>query len=325
MRLQRKRTATSHSTERKTDPPLYLENTMSDRNHRLDRFEHADRIHRLAERQEAGRALLRWFGVVAAGTLVAALVVVGRAEAAPRAPAEEAASGAPAAARSAAAPVLMLRPGDWRQDPGSYVLPAALGAHPREWPTDGWYRVTVKSAGVQVQAVKTPAQGMPDFLREIALQVIDPASPPSDRGEAEAEAIDTRYLRVPGTALASGLVPAVAFQRGVLTPRLDHAYALSLGPQPFTLTVSNGLRNSRGVPYGDGAVYTVRMGEDSYSFHVQGGYGWETTVLLAADLDGDGRPDFVVQSGDHETLLLSSRARAGLNPPAAVLVTQSGC
>ena len=173
------------------------------------------------------------------------------------------------------------------------------------WPTGNWYRVTSKAQALQVQAV---------------------AAPVSAHGEEEAEAVDTRYIRVPGARIAEGLLPIVAFPRGVLTPRVDHAYRLTLDGQAFTLTVSNGLRSKAGVAYGDGAVYTVRIGNDSYSYHLAGGPGWESTVLAAADLDGDGKPDFIVQIGGQEVLLLSSQAQAGLNAPAAVLALQAdGC
>lgn len=280
----------------------------------------SDRIAKLKERIEARRALLRWFGVMAAGTVFAALAVTGKAHA-------QDITAPPAGTQLANAQAgLMLRPGDWTQDNGSYLLPAGLDANPRNWPTSGWYRVTAKADALQVQPVATPERGMPDFLREIAMQVIDASAPVTTRGEAEAEAIDTRYVRLPGAQLAEGRVPTVAFSRGVLTPRLDHVYELKLGDAPFTLTVQNGLRNKAGVAYGEGAVYTVTMDGESYSFHVQGGNGWETTIVLAADLDGDHKPDFIVRVGDQEMLLMSSRTRPGLNPPAAALVVLSeGC
>lgn len=188
---------------------------------------------------------------------------------------------------------LMLRPG------------IEHGIDPVTTPRDGWYRVTHKEASLQVQAVSAPVP-VP--------------------GEEEAEAIDTRYIRVPGARIAEGRLPTVAFTRGALTPRIDHAYQLALGDTPFTLMVRNGLRNGAGVAYGGGAVYSVSLGEDSYSFHLEGGPGWETQILLAADIDSDGRPDFIVRIGDQEVLLLSSRAHMGLNPPAAVLsLMNDGC
>jgi hypothetical protein len=176
---------------------------------------------------------------------------------------------------------LMLRPG------------IETGLDTASLPADGWYRVTNKDRVLQVQAV---------------------AAPVSVPGEEEAEAIDTRYIRVPGARIAEGRLPAVAFPGGLLTPQVDHAYQLALGGTPFTLTV------------GDGAVYTVQIGEDSYSFHVDGDMDGESRILAAADIDSDGKPDFIVQVGDQEVLLLSSRTQPGLNPPAAVLaLSADGC
>jgi hypothetical protein len=160
-------------------------------------------------------------------------------------------------------------------------------------PADGWYRVTNKEGALQVQAVTAPV---------------------SVPGEEEAEAIDTLYIRVPGARIAEGRLPAVVFADGVLTPQIDHAYQLALGGTPFTLTV------------GEGGIYTVQIGEDSYSFHVDGDMDGQSRVLAAADIDSDGKPDFIVQVGDQEVLLLSSRTRPGLNPPAAVLaLSADGC
>lgn len=176
---------------------------------------------------------------------------------------------------------LMLRPGIEAE-----VDASSLAA-------DGWYRVTNKDRVLQVQAV---------------------AAPVSVPGEEEAEAIDTRYIRVPGARIAEGRLPAVDLADGVLTPQVDHAYELALGGTPFTLTV------------GDGGIYTVRINDDSYSFHVDGDVGGDSRVLAAADIDSDGKPDFIVQIGDREVLLLSSRTQPGLNPPAAVLALRAdGC
>jgi hypothetical protein len=136
---------------------------------------------------------------------------------------------------------LMLRPG------------IEAGTDDASLPADGWYRVTNKEGALQVQAV---------------------AAPVCAPGEAEAEAIDTRYIRVPGARIAEGRLPAVALPHGVLTPRIDHAYQLALGRTPFTLTVGQG----------DGAVYTVSVGEDSYSFHLPGAVARGSRVLAAATM-----------------------------------------
>jgi hypothetical protein len=168
-------------------------------------------------------------------------------------------------------------------------------------PAFDWYRVTHKQDALQVTAVAAPV-----------------AAP----GEAEAEAIDTRYIRVPGARIAEGRLPTVALADDQLVPRQDHAYALALGARPFTLSIASGPAVELGLPAGEGTVYTVRIDEDSYSFRLRGAGDGESRIVAAADIDSDGKPDFIVQVGDRELLLLSSRAEPGLNPPAAVLALQ---
>lgn len=264
----------------------------------------SSRLDSFCEHLASTRRVLGRFGIAAALAVLAAACMNARAES----PIQDG---------------LMLRPGQWTPVEGSYVLPAALDGNPREWPIYDWYRVINKGTTLQVEVVAPPERGLPDFLREIAMQMVDPDAV-STRGEMEAEAVDTRYIRVPGAHLKEGRLPAVSFPRGTLTPRLDHAYEFVLDDKPFTLTVQNGLRNKAGVAYGNGALYTVRSGDETYSYYLQGGAGWETRILAAADLDGDGKPDFIVQIGEQEMLLLSSQAKPGRNAPAAVLAMQTG-
>jgi hypothetical protein len=185
-----------------------------------------------------------------------------------------------------------VRAGEWA-DAGLMVragIDAELDV--QDLPADGWYRVTSKQGALQVVAVTLPM---------------------SAPGEEEAEAVDTRYIRVPGARIAEGRLPVVAFADGVLAPRADSAYQLALGDRPFTLTVSAD------------AVFTVHTGDDSYSFRVDADMEAGVTVMAAADIDSDGKPDFIVQAGDVELLLLSSRTAPGINPPAAVLALHDGC
>ena len=158
-------------------------------------------------------------------------------------------------------------------------------------PSDGWYRVINKQGALQVLPVDAPV---------------------SAPGEEEAEAIDTRYIRVPGARIAEGRLPTVAFADGLLAPEADKAYALALGGQHFTLAVSST------------GVLTVSVAEGSYSFSLEGDIERGLTILAAADIDSDGLPDFIVRLGELEALLLSSRTQPGLNPPAAVFALH-GC
>ena len=176
---------------------------------------------------------------------------------------------------------------------GQMLRPVGEAIDIAQLPTDGWYRVTDKDSALQVQAV---------------------AAPVSAPGEEEAEEIDTRYIRVPGARIAEGRLPTAADTGIVLAPGLNRAFHLELAGTPFTLTVRNGL------------VYTVATGEGSYSFYVDGGMSEESALVAVADIDSDGKPDFILRVGDRELLLLSSIANPGLNPPAAVLAMHTdGC
>ena len=73
-----------------------------------------------------------------------------------------------------------------------------------------------------------------------------------------------------------------------------------------------------------GVRYAIGYGGRSYTYLV-GPRGAQTRVAAVADLDGDGRPDFLVHVCDRALyLLLSSRAEPGANLPTAELPA-NGC
>jgi hypothetical protein len=66
-----------------------------------------------------------------------------------------------------------------------------------------------------------------------------------------------------------------------------------------------------------GIEYTLGYGGDSYRY-VLGAPGADRTVVRAvADVDGDRKPDFVIDVDGNVYLLLSTQARPGENAPTA--------
>ena len=78
-------------------------------------------------------------------------------------------------------------------------------------------------------------------------------------------------------------------------------------------------------PYGRGAQYTIEYDGQKYEYSL-GTQGWASRILAVMDVDGDGKPDFHISTGDGvEYLLLSSQAKPGRNAPSASLASVGGC
>jgi hypothetical protein len=235
------------------------------------------------------------------------------------------------AAGPAAEPGVLLRAGTWNGDVGSFSTPAPLAdIKPSQWPTQGWFRLVQGSKHIEVSAVQPPKKGLPDFLKDIAQQLtIDTAQMNLPSPEGTEALDDSLYLRVPGVQLRSGAAPTYQFKNGTaqLSPQLDYKYELTLGGAAFAVTVQNGLRNKSGASYGDGALYTIEHGGARYEYLLEG-YGWDSRISAIADLDADGKPDFIIYVGGSnsggEFVLLSSKAKPGRNRATAALFSM-GC
>ena len=157
------------------------------------------------------------------------------------------------------------------------------------WPEDGWYRLVTTEQGVEVRAVK-----------------------PSERaGMLPGDAL---FFRLPGTQLKTGMRRSYRHLE-VMHQRLGRDHELSLGAMRFSIRVDE-------APAG--IQYAIGYGGHSYNY-VLAPLGSETSVRAVADLDGDARPDFLVDVEDHTTLLLlSTQAQPGLNLPTAELPAHGG-
>lgn len=228
----------------------------------------------------------------------------------------------------------MLREGIWSGGVGSYAVPQALhGMAPAKWPVQGWYRLTLGATSIRSAAVAAPGQRTPDFLRSIGqqVQVTLAASLEDEPASVDFNEEVSRhlYLRVPGLKLAQGSLAVHVFKNGTpsIVPQLNRRYTLVWGKRPFSFSVSNGFRAKNGALHGQGAQYTVEYGGNAYTYDL-GGYGWGSSVLAITDLDGDGRPDFLINvngaNSALEAVLLSSQAKPGKNAPTASLAAK-GC
>ncbi len=230
------------------------------------------------------------------------------------------------AARAAppAEPGTLLREGVWGNGVGQYEVPATLATlAPAAWPHDGWVRLSIDKAGVHSERVAVERGEVPAFLESIIAQL------GTEAPDVMVEVPDRIFLRVPGVQLREGTLAAYRFRNGTthLTPELDFRYELELDGRAFAFTVQNGRRTASGASYGSGALYTIEYDGERYEY-LLGEFGWDSYVEAIADLDGDGKPDFIVRvagnNSGYEAVLLSSKARPGRNVPTASLVN-GGC
>jgi len=130
---------------------------------------------------------------------------------------------------------------------------------------------------------------------------------PGERARSPADAL---FFRLPGTALRQG-VHASYLDDEVLQPVAGRGPAAGR----FSLRVEQA---------DAGVQYAIGYAGHRYTY-LLGPRGASTSVRAVADLDGDARPDFVVDTDDSTFLLLSSRAQPGLNLPTAELPAHGGC
>jgi hypothetical protein len=117
------------------------------------------------------------------------------------------------------------------------------------------------------------------------------------------------YLHRPGAALVDGVRINHGFPTEAFRPVVGHRYTRMLGRTEYGFRVwSNAVGTAFVISY-DGADHEYLLGLPAAA----------TRVHAIADLDGDRKPDFVVEVGGETFLLLSSDAKAGTNLPSAQL------
>jgi hypothetical protein len=152
------------------------------------------------------------------------------------------------------------------------------------WPQEGWYRLVPREEGVEVRSVKPT--------------------------EVDSVPADALFFRLPGTTLKTGLRASYRHLEVLAQPQLGRDHELKMGRTRFSIRVEE----TRA-----GIEYAIGYGGATYSY-VLAPAGASTAVLAVADLDGDTRPDFLVEvEGDTIYLLLSTQARPGPNLPTAEL------
>ena len=200
--------------------------------------------------------------------------------------------------------------------PGHYDgAVGALDAPLSEMPDAGWYVLVKDGAGSYVRRIPEARGARPLFLRELELAT------PENSATLQSALGQLFYVNLPRTALAEGPVTEVKLRSRALSPANGRAYPLALGATLFTLTVNNGMKGRAGAHY----VLDVKGVKYEYLLD---GFGWDSEIQYAGDLDRDGRPDLIVYVNGNTTgtwyLLLSSLAKPGMNAPAARL-SSAGC
>lgn len=159
------------------------------------------------------------------------------------------------------------------------------------WPGDGWYRLVPHERAIEVRPVRPGSENLVPT--------------------------DALYLRLPGTTLKQGDRPSYRHPATLAQPRLGQDHELTLGKTRFSLRVENEAK---------GMQYVIGYGGQTYTYVLGPFDATRTSVRAVADLDGDTRPDFLVDVDDATYLLLSTRAVPGLNRPAAELwARHEGC
>lgn len=149
---------------------------------------------------------------------------------------------------------------------------------------EGWYEIAVTADAVAVRAVAQPHCG--DAVKQ-----------------------DAMYLHLPGAPLSEGVRINHGFAAEEFRPVAGQEYRRTLGRTDYSFRVASSPAGTEYVISYDGKAHRYLLGLPAAA----------TRVHAIVDLDGDRRPDFLVQVGDELFLLMSSGAKPGMNLPTAQL------
>ena len=203
----------------------------------------------------------------------------------------------------------LLLPGHYDGDIGS------LDAIPQDAPASGWFVLVKDAAGMYVRRIPDTPGSRPAFMRELERAT-------QDNGATLQSALGQLfYVNLPQAALREGAVVEVPLQPA----RADSGER----PRLFTDTGRDAVLADREqrMEGRAGAHYVIEQDGQRYEYLLDG-FGWDSEIQLAGDIDRDGRPDFVVYVNGNSAgtwyLMLSSEAKPGMNKPSASL-TAHGC
>lgn len=188
----------------------------------------------------------------------------------------------------------LLAAGDYDGEAGYLTAPDTV----TNWPAENWFALK------NVEGKWTTAPVNVNVLRY-----------PDGRVAAVNSSADGGWL-VHGTGLTSGTIPSVTFKRGELMPHLGRPYLLSYGDNAFVMTLGK---------WAAGGLIAIEQNGEKIEYAFRAHIAEGAVIRFAGDLDGDNKPDIIVEHEGTTSMFLSREAKPGRNFTTAVLMQALGC